>query len=212
MNKGFTYLVMILLLLSSAQLIAKNATKEVEPLPPGGIYRYMGESGDLVHTRTLPWDGIVAGYEVLDSRGRVVRTIRALPTEEEKAELEKLRAKALAKEEQIKRDRELLRMYATPRDAERALERQLAAIEMNINYSRNAKLQAEIKRDNAIQRAAERERRGQPVPEQLKESIARFQREVDGLDREIAAQEKDKEVVRADYAPIINRLKEIVTD
>lgn len=212
MKKGFTYLVMSLLLLGSAQLIAKDFSKGVEPLPPGGIYRYMGESGDLVHTRTLPWDGIVAGYEVLDSRGRVVKSVRALPTEEEKAELERFRAKALAKEEQAKRDRELLRMYATSRDAERALERQLAAIEMNINYSRNAKLQAEIKRDNAIQRAAERERRGQPVPEQLEESIARFQREVDGFDREIAAQENDKDVVRADYAPIIERLKEIVAE
>ncbi len=210
MKKGFNYCLAVLLLLGAHSLMAEDGPQEVEPLPSGGVYRYMGPSGDLVHTRTLPWDGIVAGYEVLDSRGRVVKSVRPLPTAEEKAERERLRAKILAKEEQEKRDRELLRMYATPKDAERALERQLAAIEMNINYSRNAKLQAEIKRDNAIQQAADRERRGQQVPEHLQESIARFQREVDALDREIAEQQKDKEGVREDYAPIIERLKEIV--
>lgn len=209
MNKGFTRLVMVFLLLSGAPLSAKEAPKGVEPLPTGGVYRYMGESGDLVHTRTLPWEGVVVGYEVLDSRGRVVKSVRALPTKEERAELERLKEKALALEEQEKRDRELLRMYATSKDAERALERQLAAIEMNINYSRNAKLQAEIKRDNAIRQAADRERRGQQVPEHLEDSIVRFQREVDALDREIATQERDKEGVREDYAPIVERLRDI---
>lgn len=209
-TKGFIFSCVFWCLMGANTALAEDMPQEVEPLPNGGVYRFMGESGDLVHTRTLPWEGIVAGYEVLDSSGRVVKSIPALPTEEEKAERERRKAEILAKKEQEERDRELLRMYATPRDAERALERQLAAIEMSINYSRNAKMQAEVKRDNAIQQAADRERRGQEVPEHLAESIERYQREVDTLKKEIEAQEKDKQAVQEDYAPIISRLKDIV--
>src|SRR5699024_4400784 len=113
MKKGFNYCLAVLLLLGAHSLMAEDGPQEVDPLPSGGVYRYMGPSGDLVHTRTLPWDGIVAGYEVLDSRGRVVKSVRPLPTAEEKAERERVRAKVLAKAKKERRRRKLLGMYDT---------------------------------------------------------------------------------------------------
>ena len=50
---------------------------------------------------------------------------------------------------------------------------------------------------------------GRPVPEGTRQAIEEYQRRMAHVRQEIAGYEKDKQAVREQYAPIIERLEEL---
>ena len=84
------------------------------------MYRYTNAQGVMVIDRQgVPSEFIAKGYEVLNDQGRVVRVVPPAPTPEE---LQKL----LADRERAKSDAQLLRLYSSPEDVDRARARKLA--------------------------------------------------------------------------------------
>ncbi len=198
------------LVLASLALWPVQAPAAPKQKEPAGevMYRYTKSDGTLAVSATLNEQAIHAGYQVLDLSGRVLRREPAAPPEEQARRREAMEARQQA-QQQAERDKELERLYAGPEDAVRARDRQLEALELRISYATNTLAQLEEKRDEEVSLAARAERAGRPVPEGTRQAIDDYQRRMAHVRREIAGYEKDKQAVREQYAPIIDRLEEL---
>ena len=98
----------------------------------GVLYRYTNDQGVTVLDRRVPPEAVARGYEVLDRQGRVRRTVpAALAPEERQA---KRRAEA-EKAEQDAAAANLLRLYSSVADLDRAHARQIEQIDTLIDSS-----------------------------------------------------------------------------
>lgn len=171
------------------------------------FYRYENDDGRKVMTQTLPPSVVHRGYEVLNEKGTVIKVVpRALTPEELEALAETEKQKKLDAEQQ-ERDKQLLAIFSSPKDAERAMGRKLEAIDVYINVTRGniSKLQGEF--NSAQAQAAQRERSGQEVPDYLVSKMDSFSRQIRLAEESIAEKEQEKEVIRVEYQKDIDRLK-----
>lgn len=178
----------------------------VSDLPAGAFYRYTTEDGRIMMTNTLPQEAIYTGYEVIDGAGRVLREVEPAMPEEER-----LRKRAALQEEMRRKEEEerLKRFYSTPEDAERARDRQIQALELNISYARTAITQAEEKLQQELSAAARFEKMGREVPETNKAAIDQLNRQLEESRKEIAEAEAAIAKTKEKFAPIIERLAEM---
>lgn len=198
---------LVLASLALLPVLTPAAPKQKEPAGEV-MYRYTKPDGSLAVSATLNEQAIHAGYQVLDHNGRVLRREPPAPPEEQARRREAMAAKQQA-QRQAQQDKELERLYAGPEDAVRARERQIEALELRISYATNSLAQLEEKRDEEVSLAARAERAGRPVPDGTRQAIDEYQRRMAHVRREIAGYEKDKQAVREQYAPIIERLEEL---
>lgn len=197
----------LVLALLALPVLTLAAAKQNEPAGEV-MYRYTKPDGTLAVSATLNEQAIHAGYQVLDHNGRVLRREPPAPPEEQARRRQAMEAEQQA-QRQAERDKELERLYAGPEDAVRARERQIEALELRISYATNTLAQLEEKRDEEVSLAARAERAGRPVPEGTRQAIDEYQRRMAHVRQEIAGYEKDKQAVREQYAPIIERLEEL---
>ena len=197
----------LVLALLALPVLTPAAPKQNEPAGEV-MYRYTKPDGTLAVSATLNEQAIHAGYQVLDHNGRVLRREPPAPPEEQARRRQAMEAEQQA-QRQAERDKELERLYAGPEDAVRARERQIEALELRISYATNTLAQLEEKRDQEVSLAARAERAGRPVPEGTRQAIEEYQRRMAHVRQEIAGYEKDKQAVREQYAPIIERLEEL---
>ena len=197
----------LVLALLALPILTPAAPKQNEPAGEV-MYRYTKPDGTLAVSATLNEQAIHAGYQVLDHNGRVLRREPPAPPEEQARRRQAMEAEQQA-QRQAERDKELERLYAGPEDAVRARERQIEALELRISYATNTLAQLEEKRDQEVSLAARAERAGRPVPEGTRQAIEEYQRRMAHVRQEIAGYEKDKQAVREQYAPIIERLEEL---
>lgn len=197
----------LVLALLALPVLTLAAPKQNEPAGEV-MYRYTKPDGTLAVSATLNEQAIHAGYQVLDHNGRVLRREPPAPPEEQARRRQAMAAEQQA-QRQAERDKELERLYAGPEDAVRARERQIEALELRISYATNTLAQLEEKRDEEVSLAARAERAGRPVPEGTRQAIDEYQRRMAHVRQEIAGYEKDKQAVREQYAPIIERLEEL---
>lgn len=183
--------------------------KGPEGLPPGAVYRYTNAQGNMVLTSVLTQEGVQVGYEIVDSQGRVIRTVPPAPSADELEEIREARERERREAQQALRDAELMRMYAAPEDAERARDRQISALRLNIDYARGNLAQTRSRLDQEISNAARIERSGRQVPENTAVVIDRYTRQISELETDIAHYEQDIVKVRESFEPIIERLRVI---
>jgi chromosome segregation ATPase len=179
----------------------------------GNLYRYTDESGNPVISHTLPQDASRRGYQILNSSGRVVDTVAPALTDEERAakkalEEEQRRQAELAKQ-RLLADRQLLRTYSHPDDAVRALRRKLEQMQSLISLKQGniANLQSQIRQEQS--RAADIERAGREIPEQIPQKIESLQAEIRETELEIRRQETAIAKVVAEYEAKVVRLEEL---
>ncbi len=178
-------------------------------LPPGGVYRYKNSEGRTVMVSILPQEALFAGYEVLDNNGRLVQVVDPAPTKEDferlNAEHEAKTAARLAKQQ----DKELLRLYAAPEDAERARDRQIDALRLNIDFARGNISQLQNQLDQEVAVAAGHEKTGHQIPTGVEEAINRYSRQIEDLEQEIEQYREDIKQIEEEFTPIIERLHKI---
>lgn len=170
------------------------------------FYRYQNEDGRKVITQTLPPSVVSRGYEVLNDRGMVIQVVPRALTKEELAAQEAAQQTQMQQAEQAARDKKLLAIFSSPKDAERALDRKLEALDVYINVTRGniTKLKNEF---NAAQsQAAQNERAGQEVPDFLVRKMESFNRQITQAEESIEEKEQEKEVIRKEYQADIDRL------
>ena len=145
----------------------------------GDLYRYVDDKGVVVLDRHgVPPQFIGKGYEVLNEQGRVTRIVPPAPTAEERQRLLEAEARATS-------DMQLLRLYASEKDVERAKVRKLAELDGVIGISLGNLQALRAQQENLQGQAANHERAGRAVPETLLVQINNLGREQASLQRDI---------------------------
>lgn len=135
------------------------------------LYRYLSDKGVVVLDRQgVPPQYIAKGYEVLDEQGRLLRTIPPAPTAEERAQLNQAKLQASA-------DAQLLRLYSSLEDVDRARGRKLGELDGAIAAARGNLQSLRTQQANFQSQAAEQERAGRAVPENLLVQISNLKAE-----------------------------------
>lgn len=173
------------------------------------MYRYTDENGQIVISNTIPQEASRRGYDILNSKGRVIESIEPAPTEEEIAarEAEEQRRQALKRQQE--EDRKLLKRYSHPDQAVRAMHRKIRELE-GLNQLKRGNISVIVSQLNSEEsRAADMERAGREVPESTLEKIRRLESQIREIEREIASQSAEIQTLREGYEADIRRLEEI---
>jgi len=177
------------------------------------LYRYRDAQGNPVITSTLPDEALKSGYKVLDSSGRVLKTVPPAPTQEEldkKArEKERQKAEAAARQQQHKRDSLLLRNFSSPDDAVQALHRKMQELNSLIKLKQGNVALLKNQLQNQQEKAANAERAGKNVPESVIRKIQSLQTRLKSVNKEITGQRADIGKVRRSYIKKIERLEKL---
>jgi len=170
-------------------------------------YRYRDHNGAVVIGATIPPEFVSKGYEILNATGRVIEVVPPALTEEQIAVREAARAEA---ERQAKEDALLMRLYSTPEDAERARERRLQEIRgiISLKQGKIQALSAQIQEVSG--QAANIERAGRQVPDEMLEKIQKLRTNVRDLQAEIGQNEQEIKGTERDFAIKIERLQQLV--
>jgi len=192
MRKPVIYLMSVLGLLAPALATAAE------------LYRYVDDRGVVVLDRHgVPPQHIGRGYQVLSEQGRVIREVPPAPTAEEFERLQASKARAVA-------DAQLLRLYASVQDVERAEARRLAELDSVMGLTQGNLVALRNQQESLQRQAADHERAGRTVPDNLLKQISNLEKEQASLLRDL----KRYEVVRANaqvsYAEDRKRIAELL--
>lgn len=175
------------------------------------MYRYTDENGQLVISNTVPQEASKRGYDILNSKGRVIDTVAPAPTPEEIAAREAEEKRQEAERLQLEHDQALLKRYSHPDEAVRAMHRKIRELE-SLNQLKRGNISVIVNQLNSEEgRAADMERAGREVPASTLEKIRRLEDQVRDIEQEIAAQNSDIRSLRNEFEADIQRL-EALTD
>ncbi|GAC1031715.1 hypothetical protein thsps21_25420 [Pseudomonas sp. No.21] len=168
------------------------------------LYRYTNDKGVIVLDRLgVPSQYIDKGYEVLNDQGRVVKTIPPAPTLEERKRMQEEKARAGS-------DAQLLRLYTSVEDVDRALQRKLAELDGLISVARGNQQSLRTQQANLQAQAADNERAGRQVPEQLVAQIDNLRAEQQRLEQDITRYQQDRKTAQAGFAADRERLAQLL--
>lgn len=143
------------------------------------LYRYTNDKGVIVLDRQgVPAQYIGKGYDVLNDQGRVVQVVPPAPSPEEMQRLLAERAQAIT-------DAQLLRLYSTVEDVERARERKLNELDGVLGVARGNLQSLRSQQANLQSQAADHERAGRAVPEHLLAQIENLRGEQISVQKDI---------------------------
>lgn len=171
-------------------------------------FRYYDDKRQPVVSDTVTPEHMTRGYDELTEKMQLIRHVdgqRALSPEEIAAN----RAKRDAEQQRKRDDKQMMRLYSVPADAERSRNRQVDALQVRIDFSSNTLTTLRQRRAAEAQRAAGFERTGKPVPADLKRSIASYDKQIQAAQAEITTRKAEQEKVNAEFTPIIQRLVEL---
>lgn len=138
-------------------------------------YKWRDLDGRLHYSDSLPSTAPQHGYEVVNSRGVVVRTVPRARTAQERAEdaaeAKRLQAEQESARRQALADRQMLSAYASEEDLARAQREQLEMLEQGIRSVEAGLANLEASLAGGLEHAAELEAADKPVPVRVTEQI-----------------------------------------
>ncbi|KIP96345.1 MULTISPECIES: hypothetical protein [Pseudomonas] len=168
------------------------------------MYRYTNAQGITVIDRQgVPSEFIGKGYDVLNEQGRVVRVVPPAPTADEMKKL-------LADRERAKSDTQLLRLYSSPEDVDRARARKLAELDGLIGVANGNLQSVRLQQANLQKQAADQERAGRQVPEQLLAQINGQRDEQVRLKKDIERHQAARKQAESSFAADRARVSELI--
>jgi len=181
------------ILLSAAVLLALAASAADAR---NVMYRYTTADGNRVFSYTLPPGQARLGYEKVDMATGRIETVAAQRSPEELA-LAEQQERALADcRQEIQR---LFALYSVEEDIDRAQAAALDAVakragQLNVNVDL-----AEAELERLEEQAANAERAGRAVPEDLIQRMDRGRRQIEALRQQVAAQDGERQQVEQRY-------------
>jgi hypothetical protein len=169
------------------------------------LYRYLGDKGVVVLDRQgVPPQYIGKGYDVLDEQGRLLRTVPPAPTAEERARINQAKIQANS-------DTQLLRLYSSLEDVDRARERKLNELDGAVAAARGNLQSLRTQQANLQSQAAEQERAGRAVPESLLVQISNIKAEQASRLNDIARFELARKQADASFTTDRTRLAQLLS-
>lgn len=182
----------------------------------GRIVCWTNDEGVRECGSSVPPQYIDKRREILNERGMVVHVTPAAKTEEQRAEeerLAKLAEQERQREEAKRREDEiLLKTFTTERDVLIARDSKIAAIEsvIGITSSNVASLQHDMEEQQ--RRAANFERRGKPVPDELLEEMRVTKRRIAEKEAIIQQKRQEQDAIRAQYDADLERFRKLTSE
>jgi hypothetical protein len=153
------------------------------------------------------------GHEEISDQGTVINKVERALTKEEVEERKRLAAEKKQKEalqaEKERRDQVLMQTYNSIEEIEMAKRGKLAAINTELGiFMKN--LEGAKKRLKGLHgQAANSERNGKPVPENILKDIKKAQKQVDNYMRFVNSKNEEKKKITAKFAEDIERYKSL---
>lgn len=175
-------------LIVPAVLALAASTGAIAQQQPGSAvqYRWHDAHGLLHYSDSLSADAMANGYDIVNSRGIVVRHVDRQLTPEERIAAEKqaeiAAAKKRAEDEQRRNDQQMLAAYPNESDLVSMQKDELSSIDQQISTTRKSLATQEQALADLLARAGELERAKQPVPKYLADRVT-SQRNVVGSQR-----------------------------
>jgi hypothetical protein len=183
------------------------------PLSAQQLYRWVDDQGNIHYSDVMPPTEIEKGHTQLSPQGLRVRTVPPAKTPEEiqrERELERLRAQQQRMlEQQRADDRVLLNTFQSVDDLIMTRDGNLSDIDTMIQFKKgNIRRQQEwlvqLRAD-----AADLERKGETVPDALKQRIASTERAIEEALAAIVEREQQKQEIRAKFDRDLKRLRQL---
>lgn len=177
------------------------------------LYKWVDEEGNVHYGDKVPPQHSKQERKVLNDQGVQVDTLEAAKTPEQIAEERRLeeirREEERQKARQRAHDRMLLSTFTTEDDMIMTRDGKIAAIESVIGITRGRieKLEQEIEEDT--RRAANLERAGRAVPDDLDERIAGNRERIERYERFIETKQQEQEAIRRQFEADIRRFREL---
>ena len=168
------------------------------------LYRYIDDKGTTVLSRQgVPPEFVAKGYEVLNDQGRVIQVIPPAPSAEEMKRI-------LADKARASSDAQLLRLYSTPEDVERARQRKLSELDGLIGVARGNLQSVRTQQANLQSQAADHERAGRSVPAHLLAQIDNQKAEQERLNSDIERYQAARKEADSTFDADRDRLTELL--
>lgn len=190
----------------SNRLIALLLTLSLIPLAAEArqFFRYKDAAGQTVINSSIPPEFVKNGYEIIDDKGVVLREVAPQLSE---AEIRNRRAEEQRVQEERVRDAELVKLYRSPADVDRAMRTWLSRLDMEIRLKDNRIdiLQSDF---NTLQsQAANQERAGQTVDAELLTQMSQIEAEIAEYQTEIEEVEVRKSQARQEFTADRERME-----
>jgi len=176
-------------------------------------YKWHDGEGNLHYDDALPVEALKFGYDVVDSRGLVVKHVdRAKTPEELKAEelaAEQRATERRAAEERAKADQQTLAAYPTEKELIGSQEAQLQMLDQNITATQASLQSQEKSLTEMLSHAADLDRNGKPVPATLQSQIDSLRRNIEQQKTYIVTKQKEKEESEKKFAVDLARYRDL---
>jgi len=183
----------ICLCLSLGPLLSPFAIQAAQA-PEVLLYRYVDSRGVTVLDRQgVPPEYAAKGYEILNSRGRVVQVVPPPPTARELEQAQAAKAQAAA-------DVQLLRQYSSVADVDRAKARKLAELDALVDVAKGNILNLNAQQNSLQKQAADQERAGRAVPQTLIDQLADLRTQQQSLRADIQRNQAARAEAEAAFA------------
>lgn len=184
-------------LLLAALALGMCAPAFAAPPTPATHYRWKDASGVVHFSDTIPSSALAGGYDIVDSRGMVVRHVERelTPAERRAAAVRAAQDAATRREAQQRRfaDAQMLAAYPTDKDLQASQQAQLHQIQADISSLETNLHSQEDSLTELLAHAADLEHSKQPIPPYVSKRIAEQRESVN--DERAALVQK-----RADFA------------
>jgi len=179
----------------------------------GTIKKWVDENGQVHYGDTVPASQADLERRVLSEQGVTVETIKRAKTEEEQAAERRqveLRAAIEKKQaEQAAKDHVLLATFSSEDDMVLTRDGKIAAIDTIIRLSKDRIRRITQQLRDWAHEAADFERSGQQVPDELQKQIANGKAEIQHLEQYIVTQQEEQENIRQKFAKDIERFRKL---
>ncbi len=173
------------------------------------LYRYVDSRGVTVLDRQgVPAEYSGKGYEVLNQRGRVIQVVPPAPTADQAREAY---AAAQAAKVQADADAQLLHLYSSLTDVDRARTRKLAELDALISVAQG-NIQGLANQHGVLQgQAANQERAGRSVPQSLIDQMNDVRDQQQDLKVDILRYQTARQQADVEFAQDRARLQQLLS-
>lgn len=178
------------------------------------LYKYLNEDGVTVLNKYVPPGFVKGGYTILNEDGRVLEVVpRALTPEEirqREGDLAMSQSLAQKQKEQKEADQNLLILYSTLEDVERARDTKLASIEGYIRTQQDHLRRMLDRKHWHEANLADIERAGGTIGEESLDRIRVIEGRMAIVNSELKGKLSELDVLRINYAADLNRVRELL--
>ena len=185
--------------------IFSSTTFATTEQPKAVWYRYYDKNGVSNLSTSVTPDHIRYGYEALDRNMQVIKRNKAYNA---KVDIQQSSSRESAAR-QREQDMKLKRAYGSTKIAATKRDQILASLKKQLNYQQDQLQQLQQDKIAFKRQEMEYHRKGETLPPQLKNNLDNNAKNIENVKRTVESLRNAYHKTEADYADIINRLKNL---